>query len=74
MGEINTAIANLEYACASAFLEFPSSVGSKYKGFDKNAMLQHDARMTEEAYRAGRAALAACKLDEALLFAEYCPL
>lgn len=66
MGEIDTAIADLEYASASAFLESPSSVGSTYKGSDKNAMSRHDARMADEAYRAGRAALAAGKLDEAL--------
>ncbi|XP_048133451.1 uncharacterized protein LOC125314644 isoform X2 [Rhodamnia argentea] len=66
MGEINTAIANVEYARASEFLESVSSVGLRNKGSDQNAMSQYDAKLADEAYRAGCAALAADKLDEAL--------
>lgn len=66
MGEINTAIVNVEYARSSAYLESASSVGSKNKGSDNKAMSQYDAKLADEAYRAGRAALAAGKLDEAL--------
>lgn len=72
-GEINTAIVNLEYARVSAFLESASSVGSKYKGSDENAMSQYDARMADEAYRAGCAALAAGKRDEALYALNIAP-
>ncbi|KAF7817512.1 Intraflagellar transport protein [Senna tora] len=51
MAEIDSAISNLEYARATALLESSSS---------------YDARMADEAYKTGCAALAAGKLDEAL--------
>jgi predicted TPR repeat methyltransferase len=50
MSEIDSAISNLEYSRATAFLEA--------KGI-------HDARTADESYRAGCAALAAGKLEEA---------
>ena len=62
MAEINTAITNLEYARAEALLDYPSSSLSKNKGHDSP---KYDARMADEAYKAGCAALAAGKLDEA---------
>lgn len=51
MAEIDSAISNLEYARATATLDADSG---------------HDARTADEAYRAGCAALAAGKLDNAL--------
>ncbi|OMO78969.1 hypothetical protein CCACVL1_13971 [Corchorus capsularis] len=62
MAEINTAITNLEYARAKAMLDSPSSSLSRNKGHDSP---QYDARMADEAFKAGCAALAAGKLDEA---------
>ncbi|XVF39966.1 hypothetical protein PTKIN_Ptkin01aG0075300 [Pterospermum kingtungense] len=62
MAEINTAIANLEYARVTAFLDYPSSSLSINNGQDSS---RYDARMADEAYKAGCAALAAGKLDEA---------
>ncbi|KAJ1396934.1 hypothetical protein SESBI_32193 [Sesbania bispinosa] len=51
MAEIDSAISNLEYARATAMLDADSG---------------YDARMADEAYKSGCAALAAGKLDEAL--------
>lgn len=51
MTEIDSAISNLEYARATAMLETDQG---------------HDARTADESYRAGCAALASGKLDEAL--------
>lgn len=62
MGEINAAITNLEYGRATARLDAPSSSFSRNKGHDS---LKYDARMADEAYKAGCAALADGKLDEA---------
>ncbi|KAH1057834.1 hypothetical protein J1N35_035899 [Gossypium stocksii] len=62
MADINTAITNLEYARATAFLDSPSSSLSRNKSRDSS---EYDARMADEAYKAGCAALAAGKFDEA---------
>ncbi|EOY14519.1 Uncharacterized protein TCM_033875 [Theobroma cacao] len=62
MAEINTAITNLEYARATALFDSPSSSMSRNKGHDSP---RYDTRMADEAYKAGCAALAAGKLDEA---------
>jgi hypothetical protein len=68
MAEIDTAISKLEYARATARLESPSSssVLKNNKSSDSSPRPQYDARMADEAYRAGCAALATGKLDEAL--------
>lgn len=59
MAEIDSAISNLEYSRATAHLE--SAVASSSSATD-----HYDARVADEAYKAGCAALAAGKLDEAL--------
>lgn len=75
MAEIDIAISKLEYARATARLESPSSSFSsssssssvlKNASSDSSPRPQYDARLADEAYRAGCAALAAGKLDEAL--------
>lgn len=66
MSEINTAIAHLEYARATAYLDSPSSSLLKNTSSDSSVAPQYDAKMADEAYKAGCAALAAGKLDEAL--------
>lgn len=66
MAEINAAIAALEYARATALLDSPSSSLPKKMGSAANRKPHYDARMADEAYKAGCAALAAGKLDEAL--------
>ena len=68
MAEIDTAISKLEYAPATARLDSPSSSVLKNKSSDSSPMPQYDAQLAGEAYRAGCAALAAGKLDEALYF------
>uniref|UniRef100_A0A5B7BDH8 Uncharacterized protein n=1 Tax=Davidia involucrata TaxID=16924 RepID=A0A5B7BDH8_DAVIN len=65
MAEINSAIAAFEHAHATALLQSPSSL-SKNKSSNVNSTSQYDARIADEAYKAGLAALAAGKLDEAL--------
>lgn len=69
MAEINTTIANLEYARATAYLDSPppltsNNTTSASSGGTVNP--QYDAKLADEAYKAGCAALAAGKLDEAL--------
>ena len=66
MTEINTAIANLEYAHATAHLDPPSSLLLSNMSSDVSVTPQYDAKMANEAYKAGCAALTAGKLDEAL--------
>ncbi|KAG2666402.1 hypothetical protein I3843_15G056900 [Carya illinoinensis] len=66
LAEIDTAISNLEYARATACLDSSSSSILKNKSSDLSPRPKYDARMADEAYRAGCAALAAGKLDEAL--------
>ncbi|KAL4649690.1 hypothetical protein ACB092_01G033200 [Castanea dentata] len=70
MAEIDIAISKLEYARATARLELPTSSSSssvlKNMSSDSSPSPQYDARLADEAYRAGCAALAAGKLDEAL--------
>ncbi|KAM3758269.1 hypothetical protein ACB098_01G030700 [Castanea mollissima] len=70
MAEIDIAISKLEYARATARLESPTSSSSssvlKNTSSDTSPSPQYDARLADEAYRAGCAALAAGKLDEAL--------
>jgi hypothetical protein len=78
MAEINTAICNLEYARATVVLETPSSSSSSSSSSysssscsnpknESSPLPQFDARKADQAYKAGCAALAAGKLDEALL-------
>ncbi|KAL9172421.1 hypothetical protein ABFS82_03G045500 [Erythranthe guttata] len=55
MAEINSAIASLEYARAPVF----SNKSSAYSEFD--------ARMADEAYKAGMASMAAGNVDEAVI-------
>lgn len=64
--EINTAIANLEYARSTAFLESPISPSPQDRSSGASSSTQYDARIADEAYKAGCAALAVGKLDEAL--------
>lgn len=66
MAEINTAITNLEYACATAHFDSSSSFALKIMGSDAGVSPRYDAKLADEAYKAGCAALAAGKLDEAL--------
>ncbi|TXG52373.1 hypothetical protein EZV62_021542 [Acer yangbiense] len=66
MAEINTAITNLEYARATAHLDSSSSSILKNVISDASVSSRYDAKMADEAYKAGCAALAAGKLDEAL--------
>ncbi|KAM2066759.1 hypothetical protein ACFX1T_043190 [Malus domestica] len=66
MAEINTAICNLEYARATDLLGSPSSSSSMAKTESSDQPV-FNARMADQAYKAGCAALAAGKLDEALL-------
>ncbi|KAF5468293.1 hypothetical protein F2P56_012457 [Juglans regia] len=66
LAEIDTAISNLEYARATACLDSSPSSILKNKSSDFSQRLKYDARMADEAYRAGCAALAAGKLDVAL--------
>lgn len=65
MADVDAAIAALEYARATALLDSPSSL-SKNTGGSPNKKPHYDARMADEAYKAGCAALAAGQLDEAL--------
>lgn len=72
MAEINTAICNLEYARATLLLETPSPSSSSSSSCsnsknESSPLPQFDARKADQAYKAGCAALAAGKLDEALL-------
>ncbi|XVF64014.1 hypothetical protein PTKIN_Ptkin09bG0133300 [Pterospermum kingtungense] len=62
MAQINAAITNLEYGRATALLDSPSSSFSRNKSYDSP---KYNARMADEAYKAGCAALAAGELDEA---------
>ncbi|PON79314.1 hypothetical protein TorRG33x02_235960 [Trema orientale] len=69
MAEINSAISNLEFSRATSLLESPSSASSpsKKRSTDVSTVAQrYDARMADEAFKAGCVALAAGKLDEAL--------
>lgn len=68
MAEINSAICAFEYAHSTVLLKSPPSspYPSKYKSPDTKLKPQYDAKMADEAYKAGLAALAAGKLDEAI--------
>lgn len=68
MAEINAAIAALEYANATSILNSLDSSLPKEKGLDVHIAPQYDAKLADLAYKAGCAALAAGKLDEALHF------
>ena len=59
MAEIDSAISNLEYARATAALDSAAASSSSAGG-------GYDARVADEAYKAGCAALAAGKVEEAL--------
>ncbi|KAL7117088.1 hypothetical protein ACP275_03G049200 [Erythranthe tilingii] len=62
MAEINSAIASLEYACAS--LEYARAPVFSNKS---SAYSEFDARMADEAYKAGMASMAAGNVDEAVV-------
>ncbi|GKV04663.1 hypothetical protein SLEP1_g16791 [Rubroshorea leprosula] len=64
MAELNTAIRNMEYARATAFLDSSSLL--KNESYESSLSTRYDARMADEAYMAASAALAAGKLDQAL--------
>lgn len=66
MPEINSAISAYEYARATDLQQSPSYSSLKNKSSDSNSISQYDARMADEAYKAGLASLASGKLDEAL--------
>ncbi|KAJ7958138.1 UPF0012 hydrolase in pqqF 5'region [Quillaja saponaria] len=65
IAESNSAISTLEYARATALLDLSFSPLSK-KSSDASLTLQYDVQMADETYKAGCAALARGKLDEAL--------
>ncbi|XP_022131230.1 uncharacterized protein LOC111026168 [Momordica charantia] len=66
MAEINAAISKIEYARTTACLESATPPASQDGGSGASLMPQYDARMADEAYKAGCAALAVGKLDDAL--------
>ncbi|CAA2996135.1 Intraflagellar transport [Olea europaea subsp. europaea] len=66
MAEINSAITALEYTRATAFLQSQSASASKNVKPNGKLTSQYDARMADEAYKAGLASMAAGKLDEAV--------
>lgn len=66
MAEINAAVTGLEYARATAYLDSSSSFRLKKLSSDASVSPKYDAKLADEAYKAGCAALAAGKLDEAL--------
>ncbi|CAK7347573.1 unnamed protein product [Dovyalis caffra] len=71
MAEIDAAITKLEYSRATALLDSPSPTTQIVKtsmSSDSGENPQYDAKIADGAYRAGCAALAAGKLDEALQY------
>ncbi|KAI4321025.1 hypothetical protein MLD38_034448 [Melastoma candidum] len=66
MAEIDSAIADLEYSRASNILKSSAYMGTKSRDSDAILSSRYDIRTADEAYKAGCAALAAGKLDEAL--------
>ncbi|WCJ35395.1 hypothetical protein M5689_016652 [Euphorbia peplus] len=69
MADIDSAISKFEYARATSILQPPSPTPQlmvKTPNLASGPPPQYDVRMADEAYRAGCAALAAGKLDEAL--------
>ncbi|KAL2504213.1 Glycine dehydrogenase [Abeliophyllum distichum] len=66
MAEINSAITALEYTRATALLQSRSASVSKNVNHNGKLTSQYDARMADEAYKAGLASMAAGKLDEAV--------
>ncbi|KAI3883844.1 hypothetical protein MKW92_052534 [Papaver armeniacum] len=68
MAEIDTTIAASEYSHASTLLKSTSSTSSSKINLDSNETKhdQLDARMADESFKAGCAALTSGKLDEAL--------
>lgn len=66
MAEINAAISNLEYDRTTAWLESPIYHAEQDGSSGASSKTQYNARMADEAYKAGCAALAGGKLDEAL--------
>ncbi|PIA56406.1 hypothetical protein AQUCO_00700613v1 [Aquilegia coerulea] len=68
MAEIEVAISALEYTHANSLLHPPSPpFCSEEMSLNVNTDLpKHDAKLADEAYKAGCAALASGKLDEAL--------
>ncbi|KAG8377636.1 hypothetical protein BUALT_Bualt08G0053600 [Buddleja alternifolia] len=67
MAEINSAITALEYARAATFLQSPPPAISKSKNSNKKMNCEYDAGMADEAYKAGLAAMAAGKMDKAVV-------
>ncbi|OVA15786.1 hypothetical protein BVC80_1825g20 [Macleaya cordata] len=73
MAEIDSAIAASEYSLASTLLQASSTSSSSSSSSTKKSSEsaetpppQYDARLADESYKAGCAALAAGKIDEAL--------
>lgn len=64
MTEINVAIKNVEYSRSTAFLDSTSLIEDRSNEASESP--KYDVRVADEAYKAGCAALAAGKLDEAL--------
>lgn len=66
IAEINSAISAVEYSRATAFLKSESWT-SKQSNFVVGKS-SYNARKADEAYKAGMAAMAAGKLDDAIVF------
>ncbi|KAL5714219.1 hypothetical protein ACHQM5_016210 [Ranunculus cassubicifolius] len=66
MAEIEVAISSLEYTHANSLLNPSSPPSSSSNSITDQESPLHDARLADEAYKAGCAALASGKLDEAL--------
>lgn len=64
MAEINSAISSLEYAQSTSLLKCPYPLNNKTSV--PKLKSQYDARMADEAYKAGLTALASGKLDLAI--------
>ncbi|KAL5712567.1 hypothetical protein ACHQM5_014728 [Ranunculus cassubicifolius] len=65
MAEIEVAISSLEYTHASSLLN-PSSPPSSSNSITDQESPLNDARLADQAYKAGCVALASAKLDQAL--------
>ncbi|CAI9113607.1 OLC1v1014240C1 [Oldenlandia corymbosa var. corymbosa] len=66
MAEINSAISSLEYAHSTAYLQSVCSDPKDDVGGKSTTTSNYDARMADEAYKLGLAAMASGKLNEAI--------
>ncbi|KAF5189552.1 UPF0012 hydrolase in pqqF 5'region [Thalictrum thalictroides] len=66
MAEIEVAISSLEYTHANSLLHPPSPPSEETSSNVNTDLPEHDAKLADEAYKAGCVALASGKLDEAL--------